>query len=162
MQRTVFIVALTTLIPISAYARAMPIFPGGGCAQENATLGVNFNFKAQSFAEAKQKFDDEMKQFDDFAKQQHIEKLIVQNMNYSVNSQQAYGNMSDGSYQLNGNASYRMESADDAFKLGDFLTKQHFMVNVNVNRNGNGPCPIDNASPPPPPPPPAAGIEHPR
>jgi len=115
----------------------------GGCLQETATLGVNFNLKAKSFTDAKEKFDSKIKQMEEFVKQQHVEKFTLQSMNYSVNTQgmNYSGDMGETTYQLNGNASYQLASADDAFRLGEFLTKQQFTVNVNVNRFGNGPCP---------------------
>jgi uncharacterized protein YggE len=110
--------------------------------QENVTININFNIRASSFTDAKKKYEDKMQQVNDFAKQQNIKKFNLQSMNYSINTQpNGYGS-NDGvsDYQLNGNASYMMDSADNAFKLAEFLNDQKFQVSVNVNKYQNGGC----------------------
>ena len=117
-----------------------------GQMQENATINISFNIRAQSFADAKAKFDEKIKQVADFAKQQDVKKFDQQSLNYNVNSQN--NNFNDGSnqpsYQLSGNAGYQLDSADSAFKLAEFLTQQKFQVNVNVNKFNNHSMPCDN------------------
>lgn len=145
-----WIVGMTLAAPALAAdaAASRPMMRPAPCAmQENVTLSVNFTIRAKSFDEAKKKYEEKMQQVDAFAKQQNIQKFDLQSMNYSVNSQQV--NYDDGmpqpGYQLSGNASYQLDSADNAFKLGEFLTQQKFQISVNVNKYRNGPC--DNNNP---------------
>jgi uncharacterized protein YggE len=153
MKLGVWIFAAGTILATSVPAdealasKRIPHQGGGGCTmQENVSLSVNFNIRAKSFQEAKKKYEEKMQQLDTFAKQQNIQKFDLQSMNYSINSQQiSYDDgMPEQGYQLSGNASYQLDSADNAFKLGEFLTQQKFQINVNVNKYRNGVC--DNNS----------------
>src|SRR3954469_23407904 len=98
---------------IAAPAHAKRIAGGATCVdgmQETVTLSINFNLRADSFVDAKKKFDDKMKQITDFAQQQNIGRFELQSMNYSINTN--YDGNSQQSYQLSGNASYVMDSTD--------------------------------------------------
>ena len=123
----------------AAIAKSIPR-PVPACPmQENVNLSVNFNIHAKSFAEAKQKYEEKMKQIDDFARQQNVGKFDMQSMNYSINAQSNYDNgIPEMGYQLSGNASYVLGSSDSAFKLGEFLTQQKFQVGINVSKYKNG------------------------
>lgn len=105
--------------------------------QENVTVSVNLNLMADSFAQAKAKYDEKMQAVTDFAKKQNVKKFDLQSMSYNVNSNNNNGNMV---YQLNGNAGYQMDNADAAFKLAEFLTQQKFQVSVSASSYRNGNC----------------------
>src|SRR5690349_14687289 len=128
--------------PAVAPAGAKIMTPGRACPmQENVNLNINFNFKVKSFAEAKTKFEDKIKQVEEFAQQQQVKKFELQSMSYNISSQVTYDNgMPESGYQMNGNAGYVLDSADAAFKLAEFLTQQKFQVNVSVNKYRNGAC----------------------
>lgn len=128
-----------------AYAKeavASRIMGGASCKmQENVTLSINFNMRTKSFAEARAKFEEKMQQVKNFASQQGIQKFHLQSMNYSINAQNYnYDGMPEQGYQLSGSASYRLDSADNAFKLGEFLGDQKMQVSVNVNKYQQGAC----------------------
>lgn len=131
--------ALASLCIISAPATAKSIVANRGeCMQENVSLNINFNIPAESFKQAKAKFDEKMKQVEDFSKQQKLTKFELQSMNYNINPQN-YNGMQNN-FQLNGNMSYQLDSFDSAVKMGEFLTEQKFQVSLNANSYKNGNC----------------------
>jgi uncharacterized protein YggE len=153
MKKELLILLVGSVLALPAYAASEEkVLPAAKnitrlmphhCMQETVSLSVNFNIKAKSFTDAKAKFDDKMKQIADFAKQQQVDKFEPQSMNYNINPQQVGyedGVPVIGGYQLSGNASYQLKSADVAFKLGEFLTQQKFQVSINVNKYNNGAC----------------------
>ncbi len=140
-MRALVLIALSLLALPAVGREAVPrkIAVGGDCRmQENINISVSFNFRADSFVDAKAEFDQKMKQVEDFAKQQKIEKFEVQSMNYNINTQNYHG--ADAEYQMNGSVNYQLTSSDDAFKLGEFLTQQKFQVNVSANSHRQGNC----------------------
>ena len=145
MRNVLWILVTASFVALPAQANVVRL--GGqqpncvGGMQENVTVNVNFNIRADSFADAKQKFDQKIQQVTDFAKQQNIPKFEMQSMNYNINSQMNYENgAQEQFYQLGGNASYMLDSSDSAFKLGEFLTKQKFQVSINASKYRNNNC----------------------
>lgn len=116
--------------------------PGCGM-QKQIGVNVNFNIKAATLMEAKAKFDEKIGQVETFAKQQGIQKFDLQSMNYNIYASQTDDD-GDGvatkSYQLNGSSSYQLDSEESAFKIGEFLEKQKFQVNINANAYRQGNC----------------------
>ena len=128
--------------------KAARIMQGGGndCVlKENVTIGVSFNQKVGSFAEAKGVFESMAKQVEDFAKQQELKKFTLQNQNYNIYSQ-PQGYMPDGTtplsftYQVNGTMSYQLDNTDAAFKFAELLTQKKMQVNVSSNSYRQGNC----------------------
>lgn len=116
--------------------------PGADCMmKEQANLNVNFNLQAASPREAKEKFDARIRDIEQFAREKKGGKMQLQSLNYSVNTQNAY-DYGEPLYQLSGNASYQLDSAEHAFALMELLSKQKVFSNVNVNmyRNSGMPC----------------------
>src|SRR5688572_23227702 len=107
--------------------------------QEDVSLSVNFNFPVESFRGAKAKFDEKLKQVEDYAKAQKIDKFELQSMNYNINSQSGYNGMPD-TFQFSGSMSYKLDSFESGVKLGEFLSKQKFQVNLSANSYKNGSC----------------------
>ena len=144
MRNRILFFLAASLVASPAFAHPMFMQNGINCVggmQENVSINVNFNIRAESFADAKKKFEQKIQQVNDFAKQQNIGKFELQSMNYNINAQVTYdGGMPEPGYQLNGNASYMVDSSDNAMKLGEFLTQQKFQVSMNANRNRNPMC----------------------
>jgi len=147
MKKKLLALMIVSAFMAPAYANeavARKVAPGGanGCKmQENVTLSINFTIRAKSFAESRTKYEEKMQQVTNFATQQGIKKFQLQSMNYNINSQNVnYDGMPEPGYQLSGNASYLLDSADSAFKLGEFLGEQKMQVSVNVNKYQNGSC----------------------
>lgn len=137
-------IALLSGLALAAPAQAKSIAAspaGGGCTmKEQASLNISFNMQAKTLAEAKTQYDEKMKQLQNFAKQQELEKFEPQSMNYNIYAQNnGYNNM-DKSYQLTGNVSYQLDSTAAAFKFAEFLEKEKFTVNLNVNSYRQGNC----------------------
>jgi len=108
------------------------------CAmQEQVSLSISFNLMADSFTQAKAKYDERMRSISEYAKKQNMKKFELQSLNYNINSN--YNN-SQQEYQLSGSAGYQVGDADEAFKLAEFLTQQKFNVSVNGNSYKNGMC----------------------
>jgi uncharacterized protein YggE len=131
---------------VARMAHAVPPVSGGSCAlQETVNLTVTYNFKAKSFTEAKQKFDEQIAKVNEFAKQQKVTKFDLQNQNYNIYSQPlSYhpdGTPDTYSYQVNGSSNYVMDNANAAFKFAEFLTGQKMQVGLNSNSYRNSPCP---------------------
>lgn len=137
MQKIYLILILSALTISSESYASKPVSRDCGMV-EQITLSINYNMNAESFAIAKTVFDTKLKQVQDFAKKQGVKKFELQNMNFSVNSNN-YGNGSSG-VQLNGSAGYLMDNADAAFKLAEFLETQKMNVNVNASKYKNGNC----------------------
>lgn len=136
----------TSLIFVAALLAAQPAFAtkpvadrqASGCVlKETVSVGVNFNMPAQTMTEAKAKFENTMKQIEDYAVSQKLEKLEPQSMNYNIYAQ---NNGMDKSYQVSGNVQYQMPSSDMAFKFAEFLEKQKMNVNINANAYRQGNC----------------------
>lgn len=116
-----------------------------GCSmREQVSINVQYNFRANSFAEAKKMFDEQNAKVTDYAKKQEVAKFELQNQNYNINAQpQNYG--PDGQpqnyiYQVNGNSSYVMDNADAAFKFAEYLNSQKIQVGMNSNSYRQGNC----------------------
>ena len=134
-----FLAAISILLlAIPAYAEKTVGNIAAKCLmQEQVSISVNFNLSADSFTQAKAKYDEKIQSVTEFAKKQNIKKFELQSLNYNINSN--YNNGSSG-YQLNGSANYQIDVADEAFKLAEFLTQQKFNVSVNGNSYKNGMC----------------------
>lgn len=152
-MKKIVLLLTTSLLATPAYAEVDIVAPTAKslsriigqqhCGQENVSLSITFNIKAKSFTDAKAKFDEKMKQIESYAKQQHIESFEPQSLNYNINPQQiSYedGAPVIGGYQLSGNASYKLASADAAFKLGESLATQKIQASINVNQYNNPAC----------------------
>jgi hypothetical protein len=136
-------------ISIESYSKqiAAPsiVAPSNSCAlKENVTVNVSFNFKANSFPEAKTKFDSQVAKVTEFAKSQAISKLEVQNQNYNISSNAAeYGQNGQPiryDYQLSGNTTYKIDNSAAAFKFAEFLNKQNMQVGINSDAYRQGDC----------------------
>lgn len=128
------------VVPVAAKRALMP-----GCnMREQVSLNVQYNFKANSFAEAKKMFDEQNAKVEALAKKQALAKFELQNQNYNIYSQpQNYGQ--DGqpqsyTYQVSGTSTYVMESSDAAFKFAELLTAQKIQVGMNSNMYRQGNC----------------------
>lgn len=143
------IIALPLICALATPAFASKIMSGGmpgNCEmKENITLNVQFNRKVASFEEAKKIFSDMTSKIEEMAKQQGIGALTLQNQNYNV-SASPQGYAPDGAtplaftYQVGGNASYKMDNADAAFKFAEFLITQKMQVGLNSNSYRQGNC----------------------
>ncbi len=108
------------------------------CAlQEQVSISISFNLTAESFMQAKTKYDEKMQSISDYAKKQNMKKFDLQSMNYNINSN--YNNNVQN-YQMNGSVNYQVGNSDEAFKFAEFLTEQKFNVSVNGNSYRNGTC----------------------
>ncbi len=135
-------VIATLLFALPAFAEKTVGNIAPKCAmQEQVSISINFNLMADSFTQAKAKYDEKMQSITDYAKKQNMKKFDLQALNYNINSN--YNNGPQG-YQLSGSASYQVNDADEAFKLAEFLTQQKFNVSVNGNSYKNGMC-MNNA-----------------
>jgi uncharacterized protein YggE len=145
IRKPMLALMMAASIILPAYACQSVAVAAGTCTmQETVTLTVNYNFKAKSFAEAKQKFDAQIAKVSEYAKGQQIKKFDLQNQNYNIYSQPVSYNP-DGtpdtySYQVTGSSNYIMDNADAAFKFAEFLTNQKMQVGLNSNSYRNGNC----------------------
>lgn len=110
--------------------------PGQNCPmQERANLNINFNFRADSLREARQKFDSHVNEIDALIKQSKSQQWDLQSMNYSVSEQG--GGDTEPKFMISGNASYQTDSADEAFAVMEQLSAKKMHVSVNVNKYRN-------------------------
>ena len=144
-----YLFVLATALGLMAFPAfaTKAIMPGGGmeCTmKETVSINVQYNFRANSFAEAKKMFDEQNAKVTDFAKKQNVAKFELQNQNYNIYAQpQNYG--PDGQpqsfiYQVNGSSAYVMDSADAAFKFAEFLNQNKIQVGMNSNSYRQGNC----------------------
>lgn len=134
--------AACLLLSLPAYAERTA---GGNISaqcglQEQVSISISFNLFADSFTQAKAKYDEKMQLIADYAKKQNMKKFDLQSQNYNINSN--YNNNSQG-YQLSGSANYQVGNSDEAFKFAEFLAGQKFNVAVNGNSYKNGMCAAD-------------------
>ena len=147
MKYAFLIVAVISLIAVSALAEKPMIVTAGAAAcglKENITISVSFSKKANSFAEAKKLFDEQVAKISEFAKAQSVSKLEVQNQNYSISSNpRDYGDngqVISYNYQLSGSTSYKMDNSNLAFKFAEFLTNQKMQVSLSSDAYREGNC----------------------
>ncbi len=126
------------LVSVPAYADKTMGNNSPACAmQDQISISVNFNLTADSFTQAKAKYDEKIQSITDYANKQNIKKFDLQSLNYNINNN--YNNGAQG-YQLNGSASFQVSRPEEAFKFAEFLTQQKFNVSVNGNSYKNGMC----------------------
>lgn len=138
-MRFLLMLAVTCIV-LSADSQARKAAVSAGCAnlQEQVTLSVNYNISGDSFAQVKAKYDEKMKTVQESAAKQGVKQFDMQSTNYNINPKD-YNNAESG-VQLNGSSSFRMDNADAAFKLAEFLNTQKFNASISVNAYQNGNC----------------------
>lgn len=133
---TIVICALFSAQAFAEKAVSAPVTPKCGF-KEQVSINISFNSPAESFIQAKQKFDEKIQGIADYAKKQNLQKFELQSMSYNINNGYNGGIQS---YQFSGNANYQMANSDDALKFAEFLTQQKLNVSVNGNSYKNGVC----------------------
>lgn len=132
-----FVVGVFLSTPVLADRMMSSIVPAKCGVQEQVAISISFNLTADSFAQAKTKYDEKMQSISDYAKKQEMKKFELQSMNYNINSN--YNNNVQN-YQINGSVNYQVGNADEAIKFAEFLTGQKFNVSVNGSSYKNGNC----------------------
>jgi len=108
-----------------------------GTTEDYVDLTASFHIKADSFSDARKQFSDKVQAVEEAAKKQNAGKFEQQSLNYNISlSNHAVSDdaVSHGLYNLNGNASYRLENADVAIKLAESLKSDKFHVSVSENK----------------------------
>lgn len=146
------LLASAAVVSVPAYAgksvisteMANRILPGNCDLKETVTLAVNFNRKVRSFSEAKTVIDEQMKKVNELAEQQQIKPLVIQSQSQNVSAQPTSylpdGTPDNYNYNVNGNVSYMIKSADAAYKFAEFLTQQKMQVSLSSNAYRSGNC----------------------
>ena len=131
-MKIIFLVFISLFLASSACAQnnITPTTPCKPHMQEEVSISVNFNFNAPSFTEAKALFDEKTKQVANFAQEQHVKKFSMQSMNYNIAN-----NGIPEELNINGNASYSVDSTNNALKIAEFLKQKKFQVSVTVGGN---------------------------
>jgi len=136
--------AAVVVAPGLAKKAAVGMMMPGCSMKEQVSINVQYNFRANSFADAKKMFDEQNAKITEYAKKQEVAKFDLQNQNYNISaSPQNYG--PDGQpqnyiYQVNGSSSYMMDNADAAFKFAEYLNSQKIQVGMNSNSYRQGNC----------------------
>lgn len=101
---------------------------------ETANVGVNFNNIAVDLKDTKSFMEQKSEEVLAAAADLEIENLHVQNMNYSVYSNNGGGCMaSNAQYQMNGSMSFQLKDSQKAAELMEKLGELGYIVNFNMN-----------------------------
>jgi uncharacterized protein YggE len=144
MKQVITSVVLAGLMlaqPVSARSVATTSSPPAipGCTMnETASIAVNINRPVESARKAKEVFDAMIASVQSHAKEQQIDTVTIQSMNYSINPNQ-YGNTVTN-YMLSGNVSFAVAHGDKAIALMEKLNAEGLTASLNVNAYQNGNC----------------------
>jgi hypothetical protein len=137
------LVLIGVLFSSSALAKQVYSPVASGCSlKENITVSATFNLKANSLAEARKIFADQVAKITKFSKSGS--KLELQSQNYNINSNLKYydqdGQPISYSYQISGSSSYKMDDSVQAFKFAEFLIAQKMQISFDSNAYRQGNC----------------------
>lgn len=134
-MRNLFIILSLSLLIISVadscYAEKR--VAAGNCGMtETSQLSVSFNWFESDVSNVKGKFDKNINEIQNIAKEQGVEKISVQSLNYNISSQN-YGGSPTSQFQLNGSVSFLVTPVDGAEKLLIDLVKKNYQASLNVS-----------------------------
>ncbi len=137
MARINYVVMLVcVLAAVPAQAKSL-IATGGACAgvlRENATLSLTVpGGMAKSPQEMVAQLDVKLKEVQELTK--GIEKLVINNQNYTINAQPQ-----QMTYSGQASVSFNIGSAKAAWELAEILEAKQYKVNLNVNGHADGNC----------------------
>jgi hypothetical protein len=115
-----------------ATAQAAPVATAAPTECTMVSISASFIIEAPTYAKVKFDLDDKLYKLDLFVRDNHIPRFEVQSLNYTIRSDQVKN--TPVVYRMTGSAEYKISSSDDAFKIGQFLTRQKFQVTVS-NKN---------------------------
>ncbi len=137
MMKTLALTGLSIIFCTApAYAdRIAPVQNQKNCEMvETANVGVNFNNISVELKETKNFMEQKSEEILAAAADLEIENLHVQNMNYSVYSNNGGGcRASNTQYQMNGNMSFQLKDSQKAAELMEKLGELGYVVNFNMN-----------------------------
>jgi len=138
----------STTAPAATAAQSAPVAAPAPTECSMVSISASFVIEEPSYAKVKFDLDDRLYKLDLFVRDNHIQRFEVQSLNYTIRSDQDTANNHDNHsakntlpmYRVMGNAEYKISSSDDAFKIGQFLTKQKFQVTVSNKNPKATPC----------------------
>ena len=105
---------------------------------ESAELHINLTERVTDIKQVKTSFEKRLQEVEAMAEQIGLKQMLMQNMNYSVYSQEGEGGSgANPLYQITGSAYYRTDSGEKALALMERLREKKINASVNVNSNRN-------------------------
>lgn len=119
-------------------------------------ITTSYTIMGDSYLDTKKEFDGRMGRIHQFAASQSMKKFQVESLSFTINHQRAgmpyrsYPHQPASAeatkkYRLQGKAEFHVDSSENAFKLGQYLTQEKFEVTVS-----NKPVPDPSCPPPKP------------
>jgi len=139
-MKRLLILFLFISTPAIASERAMissSIITGKSCEMtETVSVSMSFNEQEIDLANARGMMDDKLGTVQEIATGLGIENLELQSYSYNIYANNNGGCSTSSSarnYQLNGNLSFMLKSADKSDELMKALSEKGFYVNFNLN-----------------------------
>lgn len=112
--------------------------------QQQVGLNISLNAREDSIQAAQNIINKRMAELEALAKQNNVQKFVLNSMNYNIATQMQYDGGGQPSrvnyYQFSGNINYQMDNAEAATLMMEKLVAQGVQVSMNVNSHRNGNC----------------------
>ncbi len=104
---------------------------------KNMTLGINFNNVFVTAEESGAYVQTKITEIETIAKENGVEKILIQNMNYNINSVHGSYNQPkvEGQFRLHGNINFQLQGDKEPVNLLKALDEKGYNVNFRVNAN---------------------------